>query len=189
MPSVPSPIGTIAAFAGPAVDANWENKWGWLVCDGRALSPTNPTYKALFDVIGSSWGGDAVKLFNIPDLRGLFLRGVDGTAGRDPDRNERVEIKAGGHKGNNVGSFQGGILQSHTHGASATHHINGRTFSSSTKATSEWPSGFDPGAEFADGNLSGVSRNDPTISVMINPSGGNETRPVNAAVIWIIRYK
>src|SRR5438046_2991783 len=101
MPSIPSPIGTIAAYAGPffdaAAEAAWEQKWGWLVCDGRALKPTDPVYKDLFTAIGTSWGGDAAALFNIPDLRGLFLRGVTGKSKNDPEAAERAAINVGGY--------------------------------------------------------------------------------------------
>jgi len=188
MPSLPSPIGTIAAYAGP-VDANLEQQTGWLACDGRPLKPSDPNFKALFVAIGSSWGGDGVIQFHIPDLRGLFLRGVDGAAGRDPDRSERINMQPGGQTGNHVGSFQFGDLGHHTHLAVATHKINGRTFSSSPRATSELQLGLDHGGEFADGNQSGVSRNDPTIAVTVNPAGGKETRPINAYVNWMIRFR
>lgn len=82
-PSLPPDIqpfvsGTIAAFA----MQNLPN--GWLECDGRAIS--RETYKTLLNAIGLTWGiGDGVNTFNIPDLRGMFLRGYD--AGRGIDRN------------------------------------------------------------------------------------------------------
>lgn len=72
------PAGTIAAFGMQALPR------GWLVCDGRAVS--RETYKNLLDAIGLTWGiGDGATTFNIPDLRGMFLRGFD--AGRGIDRN------------------------------------------------------------------------------------------------------
>jgi microcystin-dependent protein len=81
-----SPIGSIAAYAGP-IDAAFESANGWMLCDGRSLNRTDPSFSPLFNQIGSSWGGDGVNAFNIPDLRGLFLRGVDvgaGAAGWNP---------------------------------------------------------------------------------------------------------
>jgi microcystin-dependent protein len=49
---------------------------GWLLCDGSAVSRT--TYAALFAVISTTWGsGDGSTTFNVPDLRGQFLRGFD----------------------------------------------------------------------------------------------------------------
>lgn len=54
---------------------------GWLLCDGSAVSRT--TYATLYAVIGTTWGaGDTTTTFNVPDLRGQFVRGYDdrGTA-------------------------------------------------------------------------------------------------------------
>ncbi|WP_139413126.1 phage tail protein [Bartonella mastomydis] len=58
---------------------------GWLPCDGGAYS--RRTYRALFDAIGTTWGaGDGVSTFNVPDFRGMFLRGMDYERGLDPWR-------------------------------------------------------------------------------------------------------
>ncbi|WP_208433473.1 phage tail protein, partial [Bartonella elizabethae] len=58
---------------------------GWLVCDGRAY--LRSSYRALFDAIGTTWGaGDGVSTFNVPDFRGMFLRGMDYERGLDPWR-------------------------------------------------------------------------------------------------------
>lgn len=48
---------------------------GFLACDGAAVSRT--TYAALFAAIGTAFGaGDGSTTFNVPDLRGIFVRGV-----------------------------------------------------------------------------------------------------------------
>ena len=48
---------------------------GWLICNDAAISRT--TYSALFTAIGTTWGvGDGSTTFNVPDLRGAFLRGT-----------------------------------------------------------------------------------------------------------------
>jgi microcystin-dependent protein len=52
---------------------------GWLWCDGTAYSRT--TYATLFAAIGTTWGaGDTTTTFNVPDLRGQFMRGYDDRA-------------------------------------------------------------------------------------------------------------
>lgn len=54
-------------------------------CDGRAIS--RETYHELFALIGTAFGsGDNLTTFNIPDYRGLFLRGWSGGSGRDSNR-------------------------------------------------------------------------------------------------------
>ena len=103
------PVGTILPFAGNVVPT------GWMLCNGSAINRT--TYSALFTIIGNSWGaGDYTTTFNLPDMRGVFLRGVDGNAGNDPDKATRTAIHAGGNTGNNVGSFQADAFQGHRHG-------------------------------------------------------------------------
>ncbi len=69
-----TPVGTVTAFAGATVPA------GTLLCDGSAVSRT--VYASLFAQIGTTYGsGDGSTTFNLPDYRGMFLRGrVDVTS-------------------------------------------------------------------------------------------------------------
>jgi hypothetical protein len=58
---------------------------GYLECNGAALSRT--VYAALFAVIGTTFGaGDGATTFNLPDLRGEFVRGWDHGRGVDAGR-------------------------------------------------------------------------------------------------------
>lgn len=58
---------------------------GYLKANGAAVSRT--TYSALFAAIGTTYGaGDGSTTFNLPDLRGEFLRGLDDGRGVDPSR-------------------------------------------------------------------------------------------------------
>ncbi|WP_055326027.1 phage tail protein [Ralstonia solanacearum] len=58
---------------------------GWLKANGAAVSRT--TYAALFTEIGTTFGGgDGANTFNLPDLRGEFLRGWDDGRGVDSGR-------------------------------------------------------------------------------------------------------
>jgi hypothetical protein len=69
-----TPVGTVSWFASSAAPA------GWLVADGSAVS--RGTYAELFAVIGTVYGaGDGSTTFNVPDLRGQFLRGWDSAGG------------------------------------------------------------------------------------------------------------
>lgn len=66
-------VGEIKMFGFSGVPAHC------LACDGSAVSRT--TYPELFAAIGTTWGaGDGSTTFNIPDLRGYFLRGVGGNS-------------------------------------------------------------------------------------------------------------
>ncbi|WID42133.1 tail protein [Pseudomonas phage ZRG1] len=79
---------------------------GWLKCNGAAISRT--AYAKLFAAIGTVFGaGDGFTTFNLPDLRGEFVRGWDDGRGVDGGRA--------------FGSFQAGMIQSHSHtGGSAS---------------------------------------------------------------------
>lgn len=64
------PVGAVMAFARNTAPT------GWLICDGSALSRTvsNNAYQPLHTAIGYAFGGSG-DTFNIPDLRGIFVRG------------------------------------------------------------------------------------------------------------------
>ena len=152
-----TPPGTISAFAGNTIPV------GWKICDGSAISRTS--YNGLFTAIGIKWGqGDGSSTFNLPDLRGRFLRGVDGSAGNDPDANARTALYIGGNIGNNVGSYQSDELKAHKH------NYNG------------W---YGPYGNPATGT--GGNGNTTSISIESTSTGGTETRPKNAYVIYIIK--
>ena len=73
------PVGTIIASACINAPA------GYLRCNGAALSRT--TYATLFSQIGTRFGaGNNSTTFNVPDLRGEFLRGWDNGRGVDSGR-------------------------------------------------------------------------------------------------------
>lgn len=58
---------------------------GYLECNGATVSRT--TYATLFAAIGSAYGpGDGATTFNLPDLRGEFIRGADRGRGVDSGR-------------------------------------------------------------------------------------------------------
>ena len=74
-------IGEIRAFAGPQSQIPPL----WYYCAGQALSRT--TYAASFAVLGTTWGaGDGVTTFNIPDLRGRTMAGLDNMGGFPANR-------------------------------------------------------------------------------------------------------
>lgn len=74
-----SPPGSIAYIAGTAVPA------GWLKANGAAVSRAG--YADLFAAIGTRYGaGNGTSTFNLPDLRGEFVRGWDDSRGVDAGR-------------------------------------------------------------------------------------------------------
>lgn len=85
---------------------------GWLVADGSAVSRT--VYAALFAAIGTKYGaGDGVNTFNLPDLRGIWIRG-SGT-----------NSKIAGASSLAMGQYQAGAYQNHSHQASLSTNPHG----------------------------------------------------------------
>ena len=77
------PAGTVLPFAGDTAPS------GWAICNGDPVSRTD--YAELFTAIGELWGvGDGSTTFNLPDMRGQFLRGLDASGTVDPDGAGRV---------------------------------------------------------------------------------------------------
>lgn len=161
------PVGSVIAYAGATIPE------GWLLCDGRYVSRTE--YADLYAALGNAWGsGNSPTTFNLPDMRGQFLRGVDdsptqGTSYSDQDRTIRQPIKSGGNSGNKVGSKQMDEYKSHTHKERPSSG-NIWLFAHSTGGT--W----------------GNERNGNQLGPQTGASGGNETRPENVYVYYIIKY-
>lgn len=101
---VAMPSGAVAHFAMSSAPS------GWLKANGAAVSRT--TYASLFAAIGTTFGvGDGSTTFNVPDLRGEFLRGWDDGRGLD--------------SGRTFGSVQSQAIQSHSHTTPAFVTVNG----------------------------------------------------------------
>lgn len=106
------PIGSIVPFSGTLNVESFKSD-GWLYCNGNSISRTD--YAGLFDVIKENYGaGDGTSTFNLPDLRGTFLRGVSGASTNDPDAAARTPAASGGNTGDNVGSVQSYATQKPT---------------------------------------------------------------------------
>jgi microcystin-dependent protein len=91
---VATPAGQVALYARSTAPT------GWLKANGAAISRT--TYAALFTAIGTTFGaGDGSTTFNLPDLRGEFVRSLDDGRGVD--------------SGRVLGSWQTGQIESHSH--------------------------------------------------------------------------
>lgn len=72
-------VGTVSFFARSSAPT------GWLKCNGAAIGRTD--YAELFDSIGTTYGsGDYSTTFNLPDLRGEFVRCWDDGRGVDAGR-------------------------------------------------------------------------------------------------------
>lgn len=157
------PPGFIMPFAGDTTKI----PQGWLLCDGHQVSRSQ--YSGLYNTIADNWGrGNATTTFNLPDLRGQFLRGVSYNSGIDKDTSStlRTALNVGGNVGNKVGSYQSDAFKTHTHSTSLISIGGG---SSGGTAYSGGGYLFQNAASQATGNV-------------------NETRPKNAYVNFLIKY-
>lgn len=164
------PTGSIMPFMGK------EAPQGWLLCDGSPL-PEKPYAKPLKAILGSN---------TTPDLRGMFLRGT-GTS------------TVNGQEGPAVGATQDSQNKSHNHGSGNLIANSAGNHRHQVKHIFEWAS-----AAGNDGsgtkNLAGNDRDGDhtktsefggehrhSISGNTDFHGGNESRPVNYGVNYIIK--
>lgn len=133
---------------------------GWLICDGASY--TTSAYPNLFAAIAYAWGGSGAN-FNVPLLNnGRFLRGTGGNAGA-------------------LGTYQTDQLGSHTHTVVDPGHLHDLTYSVPAGPGPYFIGG--PGASVVQTNA--IAKN--TTGITIATTGGNETRPINASVNYIIK--
>ena len=135
----------------------------WLECDGSSLLRSGD-YSSLFGIIGVMYGSADGTHFNLPDYRGIFLRVWDHGAGVDPDAASRTD-RGDGTTGDHVGTKQADMFKEHRHVIYKRNWLE-------TGSTRFGMYGSDVG----DGQIYGEY------------TGGNETRPVNINVMYIIKY-
>ena len=176
------PPGAVFCLAVSAVPADY------LECSGTAVSRT--TYAALFAVIGTTYGaGNGSTTFNVPDLRGEFIRGYDHGRGID--------------SGRAIGSSQGDQNEAHTHAKGSLSISNKSLTGTATDISETFQQGstsgiFGKGANgtgpltpsSADTSVTGTltinASHDHSISGSTASSGG-ESRPRNIAMMYIIK--
>jgi len=165
------PIGTIIIWAGDPNDLPST----WRVCNGKQLKKTD--YPELYGTLGTRWDNDSgyqADFFSIPDLRGVFLRGVnddrnDGYHDPDVGSPSRVRLKGNSTVSmDDAGSYQKSGVQTHVHALTGALTTGGMNHA--------------PGP---DGNTYKGWGTVPTTESY----GGQETRPVNAYVYFVIKVK
>lgn len=152
------PPGAIMPFAGAAQPD------GWLICDGGQVSRT--TRAALFAAIGTRYGtGNGSTTFNLPDLRGEFVRGWDQGRGVDSGRNlgsTQASVD------NRTAEFQTAIDPAGEQGV-------GTTSISGTGGWSDW-------------RVTGRSPDGNDVHIRFQSNGVTDTRPRNIALLYCIKY-
>ena len=155
---------------------------GYLACDGSAVSRT--TYATLFAAIGTTWGaGNGSSTFNVPDLRGAFLRGTGshGTSNM-ANGNDFAGPSVGSFENDQFQDFQVGGL-----GAGGATYYGKLAGSDNTRTAGVSTSGEDF-PRYAGANSGNTNRLTAlTDSTNGNPRKGDETRPFNAGILYCIK--
>jgi microcystin-dependent protein len=147
-----TPTGAIMQFAANSAPT------GWLAANGDAVNRI--TYAALFSTIGVIYGsGDGSTTFNLPDLRGIFVRGTGSQA-----------ISGITYSGT-LGTKQGDAMQGHIHTA----------VGSTSASVQAGTSGI---TQVTSGNTSSPT----TDGTNGTPRTGSETRPANIALLYCIKF-
>jgi microcystin-dependent protein len=162
------PSGAIMAFAGTTAPS------GWLKCEGQAIS--RATYATLFAAIGTTWGvGDGSTTFNVPDLRGTFLRGT-GTNGT-----------YGTAVGPSVGTYAVDTYLNHSHTATSTDSGHSHGISATGMnggSTGVYYTLISPTTAYVN-TITGTANISTTVAT--STTGGTETKPKNYGVLYIIK--
>lgn len=158
-----------------------------LACDGSSVSRI--TYSDLFNVLTNStntspaFGYETSTHFNLPDLRGKFVRGTDSGAGNDPDASSRTAQGTNGSTGDSIGSIQGyATAQGQTSIYLGTTGGHSHQFSIGNTLGSTYFSGANSGNEATTPTDTAGSH------VHTITSSQNETRPLNLNLKAYIVY-
>ena len=158
---------------------------GYLECNGAAVSRS--TYAVLFAVIGTAYGtGNGSSTFNLPDLRGEFVRGFDNGRGVD--------------SGRSIASSQSSQFGQHNHNVSAS------SSSSVTDPGHKHTMNFNLGNLISSGGAFGMKdsgtadrMNTATTGISVSTttnisqsnrggtSNSSETRPRSIAMMYVIK--
>lgn len=156
-----APSGQVAYFARSTAPT------GWLKANGAAISRT--AYADLFAAIGTTFGaGDGFNTFNLPDLRGEFVRGWDDARGIDATRA--------------FGSAQGDDIKAHAHPMFAN-VANDSALSGATSVAKQTTSS--PGESEYRMSTGGST---PATLGLTGDAGGTESRPRNIALLACIKF-
>jgi len=177
------PAGSILPFAGSVVPE------GYLLCDGSSIDAVSSTkYTALWNAIGTTYGGLAKSNFNVPNLKGYFLRGSSDLNSVGVFQSDATAVN--GLRGNTTSNG------SHNHYSPylvTAYQINSMyaqfgTHSGSVSSGIKYPVGFSKYEWNSGGTKYAYTSTSGNHSHNLNLNGDPETRPKNMSVNYIIKY-
>lgn len=156
-------VGEIRIFAGNFAPA------GWAFCDG-ALLPISEN-ETLFQLIGTTYGGDGQSTFALPDLRGR----VPIHMGQGPGMSSRVLGEAGGVEEVRLAASN---MPSHSHLTQITVSSEAAKANVPTVNSSLAPSGFNSGRTFVP-NLSFTTAAPDLIYQTVTTNTTGQSAPIS----------
>lgn len=179
---------------------------GYLKANGAAVSRT--TYAALFAAIGTTFGtGNGSTTFNLPDLRGEFIRSwVDGLNGRGDNgralgSNQTDQNASHSHTGTAVSNGAHNHTASSNNTGAHTHGVNQGSTGSGQSRNAQISSGdgqltnpvtssnlITQSAGAHSHTITVNSNGAHTHTLSINSTGGAEVRVRNIALLAVIKF-
>lgn len=161
--------GQIIQFAGSITPT------GFLLADGAAISRS--TYSDLYNAIGTLYGaGDSATTFNLPDLRGIFVKGAgttNRTAGKDANGNFYAAT---------LGTYDVDHLQGHYHDTVYDYEGTGGAYRRLLSSDNQGTTSASPG------RVNMVARDMGSNGSNGTPRTATVTEPQNIALNYYIQY-
>lgn len=204
------PVGTVVYVAMQTPPANY------LKCNGASLPRS--TYAALFTAIGTAFGSTDGASFNVPELRGEFIRAWDDGRGADAGRafgtwqddafaSHTHTATAGGATANHTHTWSDSATATTSAGGAHTHttpiFANGQLVVTNGLPTTGYRQ--DQGTQNAASSSAGSHSHSVTVNVggttgiqsathshnitLSAAGGGADTRPRNVALMPVIKYQ
>jgi len=171
-----TPAGTVIQFAGAAAPT------GYVACDGASLLRAG-TYADLFAAIGTTYGSVDGTHFNVPDMRGLFVRGA-GAHGT------LTKAAGGAFDGGSIGATDNDKFQGHKVLLAASATVDTSTLTNAQQIANNNARG-DSSAMILGGTSTaatiGLSSVPTTDGTNGTPRTGNETKPASIALLYCIK--
>ena len=138
--------------------------YGWRWCDGRMLNIVDN--QALFSIIGTLYGGDGVRTFNLPNLNGRVPVGADST------------LRIGTTGGSNQVALTSQNMPAHTHGASGKVKVSGKEATTSAPKDAYWANTPND-LEYAPSPTAGATLAANAVTGTLAPAGSATPQPID----------
>lgn len=177
------PVGSVFNLATTTVPA------GFLECNGAAISRS--TYASLFATISTTWGsGDGSSTFNLPDLRGQFVRGWDNSAGVDSGRSfassQSDQNKSHNHSITDSGHFHHAFRSGNAGERQHNSNLSSSNFPASGTGAGNLNEAYNIAASSSESDVGRTSSE--TTGITISNDGSTEVRVKNYALMYVIKF-